>query len=381
MGEAMVAGLCEMQQEQEPGPEQALDPEPEPPLFGANFDAHNGGLSRAIPASLLAGFPLRAGGVDDSAGRSLAAACDVAAGQVLLVAEPWASVVMSEQRKHYCAACHGALPVAHRRIGKRGHAKNRRDAQQRAGSQDEDTACALHCACEIHQYCSQRCKDRPGAAWHRQWTCAGVKSIGENRSCSQHAKTIAWLVLDTIVRGGCPRAGSNGGAGLSWEDGVLLLQSHVDHHSDGQVEDDAVVAELVVAALAAQRLASPSMPVSLAVVPREMVTALISCVQCNDFGTHGGNRMQSDSKQIALGLYPAAAFFNHSCRPNVDRSFDENGNLILTAMEPVAEGQPLTIMYGCLQNVCLEERQRILREGHFFECRCERCLDESALMR
>ena len=352
---------------------QEPEPEPEPALFGAAFDRHNGGLSRAIPAALLAGFPLRASGVDDSDGRSLAAACDVAAGQVLLVAEPWASVVMSEQRKHYCAACHGALPVAHRRIGKRGHAKNRRGAS----SQDEVAAGAMRCACEVHQYCSQRCEDRPGAAWHRQWTCAGVRNIGENRSCSQHAKTIAWLVLDTIVRGACPRAGSAGGEGPSWEDGVLLLQSHVDHHSDGQAEDDAVVAELVLAALAAQRLATgPSMPASLAAVPREMVTALISCVQCNDFGTHGGDRRQSGTKQIALGLYPAAAFFNHSCRPNVGRSFDENGNLILTAIGPVAEGQPLNIMYGCLQDVCLEERQRILREGHFFECRCVRCLEE-----
>eukprot|EP01043_Picozoa_sp_COSAG02_P051745 COSAG02_NODE_5486_length_4288_cov_1.915493_2_plen_365_part_00 len=363
-----------------------MEPEPElalaspvagmEPLFGA-FDRYDGGLRRAIPPAMLDGFPLRAVDTDDedsSAGRSLATACDVAAGDVLLIAEPWASVVMSEQRKHYCAGCHGNLPALHKRVGKKGRAKNRATVQHCAREQDT----AMPCDCGVHQYCSQRCEDAPGAAWHRQWTCAGVKSISEDRRCSQHAKTIARLVLDTIVRGACPSKGSEGGAGSSWHDGVLLLQSHVAHHSDGQAEDDVVVAKLVEAALLAQRLASPSLPPSLATCSREMLTALISCVQCNDFGTHGGDRMQSGTKQVALGLYPAAAFFNHSCRPNVARTFDDQGNLVLTAMKFVAEGQALNIMYGCLQDVCWEERQLILREGHFFECHCERCIEEES---
>jgi hypothetical protein len=344
------------------------EPEPEPevemePLFGA-FDPLDGGLGRPVPPALFAAFPLlRVVGRASSAvethdvGRSLAAARDVAAGEELLVAAPWASAVLTEQRK-----------------------------EDGVGQAEE---AASSCACGEHRYCSQRCRDDTGAAWHRQWACSGVKSISADRNCSQHAKTIARLVLDTVVRGACPResggsaghhgsddGGSGRGIGASWTDGVMLLQSHVAHHSDGQAEDDDTVQELVRAALAAQAETTPSLPPSLAAVPPEMVKALISCVQCNNFGIHDGDRAEVGTKQIALALYPGAALINHACRANVVRSFDSQHNMILTAAEPVAEGQALNIMYGSLQDTCWEERQQILREGHFFECRCERCLEE-----
>ena len=387
-------------------PEEMAEPEPEPepevemePLFGA-FDPLDGGLGRPVPPALFAAFPLlRVVGRGSSAvethdvGRSLAAARDVAAGEELLVAAPWASAVLTEQRKHICACCHGKLPVCNSRVGKKGKAKNSRKKKSRQHGEEDGVGqaeeAASSCACGEHRYCSQRCRDDTGAAWHRQWACSGVKSISADRNCSQHAKTIARLVLETVVRGACPResggsaghhgsddGGSGRGIGASWTDGVMLLQSHVAHHSDGQAEDDDTVQELVRAALAAQAETTPSLPPSLAAVPPEMVKALISCVQCNNFGIHDGDRAEVGKKQIALALYPGAALINHACRANVVRSFDAQHNMILTAAEPVAQGQALNIMYGSLQDTCWEERQQILREGHFFECRCERCLEE-----
>ena len=284
-------------------------------LFGEAFDIRDGGLRRALPPSLLAGWPLLCVVVDRSeggAGRSLVAARDVAAGEVVLVAEPWAASVVPEQRKKVCAVCLGQLPVDQRRVGRKGRHKG-----TPAGT---PAAAAVTCGCGQDRYCSSLCQGSDAGAWHRQWACAGAQSIGQENTTSAHIKCVARLVLDTLLRGAFPQrssaavhaahASSGSAAGASWHDGVLLLQSHVSQQSVGQQQDDEEVVVLVEAALQAQvaalmssgewRTHAESVPM-IAGIPRQIIATLISTVQCNNFGVYDAERVL-----LSLSLFPAA---------------------------------------------------------------------------
>ena len=311
-----------------PPPPPPPEPEPEPGqhAFFRGFDAKDGGLRRAVPPHFFGAHGAARFTVDVSAGgagRSVVAARDVVAGETLLVAERWASTVMPRQRKKACAACMSVLPAATGRVGKNGP-KGRGNRKASAHSA-EDASAVRTCDCGLELYCNEQCVASPRAAWHRRCACAGAQSIQLNAGASDHTKTVARLVLDTILRGAFPTE-SAGGAGASWDDGVLLLQSHVASQCDGQTEDDNEVMLLVHTALKAQAGAVVTADdgfdqdvfagvMLLAQTPSEMITALISAVQCNNFGVYDGEQGASGVNLLALAVFPAAALFNHSCRP------------------------------------------------------------------
>jgi len=356
-------------------------------LFPAGFDAAGGGGAlRRLPSSLFAAWPLLHPTVDEAgsgAGRSLSAARDVAAGETLLVAEAWASAVVPEQQRRVCAVCLGRLPAATARLGKK--------AQRRQAAKGESAAATVAkvCACGQQHYCSEHCEGCADASWHRHYACAATLNVSDDAMASAHDKSVARLILDTILRGAFPRVDTDDGPDVAtsratWDDGVLLLQSHVQDQSS---EHDADILRMVLAGLQAQAVAVVSShkgfsidglrPVLLlAGVSAEEVSALISCVQCNNFGVYGGEGAHAGGSLLALALFPTAAFFNHSCRPNVLRSWDAQGRMVMKAAAAVAQGTPLTIMYGELTDASYTERQAALVAGHAFACRCERCVEE-----
>ncbi|CAM9740913.1 unnamed protein product [Ectocarpus sp. 12 AP-2014] len=75
---------------------------------------------------------------------------------------------------------------------------------------------------------------------------------------------------------------------------------------------------------------------------------------------------------FGVGLYPAGAMFNHSCRPNCSWRTDGSGELCVVACEDVPAGSQLFISYvDILQPWPV--RQDLLRCHFFFECACQRC--------
>eukprot|EP00940_MAST-03C_sp_MAST-3C-sp2_P001300 g1300.t1 len=80
-------------------------------------------------------------------------------------------------------------------------------------------------------------------------------------------------------------------------------------------------------------------------------------------------------KRTGLGLFPFAAFLNHSCRPNVIISHYASGDartIVFRALRPIRKGEEIAYAYiDVLQT--RKQRQKLLREAYFFECACPRC--------
>jgi hypothetical protein len=85
--------------------------------------------------------------------------------------------------------------------------------------------------------------------------------------------------------------------------------------------------------------------------------------------------ISESSELLGYAIYPRAAFFNHSCRPNVRRRLVGRMLEFYTVVD-VAAGDELNISYGYVDEPILERRCRLLKQ-FYFECQCPRCLEES----
>merc|ERR1719343_376024 len=80
-----------------------------------------------------------------------------------------------------------------------------------------------------------------------------------------------------------------------------------------------------------------------------------------------------------MGLFCAAAHFNHSCAPNATMESNRSTLLVRAASE-IRAGEEVFLSYlpvELLERPGQDRRAR-LQGGRGFECRCQRCLDEAA---
>jgi len=75
-----------------------------------------------------------------------------------------------------------------------------------------------------------------------------------------------------------------------------------------------------------------------------------------------------------VAIYHRASFFEHSCRPNLSKSFSENNEIIFWSPNGIKAKEHLTISYT---DVLWEtsNRRHHLKQTKHFECECERCTD------
>jgi SET domain len=79
-----------------------------------------------------------------------------------------------------------------------------------------------------------------------------------------------------------------------------------------------------------------------------------------------------------VAIYHLASYLQHSCCPNISKSFADNGHLVLWAPNRIKKGEQLSICYtDALWGTM--SRQGHLKETKFFECTCKRCLDVTEL--
>lgn len=75
-----------------------------------------------------------------------------------------------------------------------------------------------------------------------------------------------------------------------------------------------------------------------------------------------------------VAIYHLASLVEHSCRPNLTKSFTGAGELLFWAVAPIRAGEHLSICYSdVLWGTA--NRQHHLEQTKMFRCRCERCLD------
>lgn len=78
------------------------------------------------------------------------------------------------------------------------------------------------------------------------------------------------------------------------------------------------------------------------------------------------------------GLFPKAAFFNHSCWPNVIFAIDvANGCIEIRTITQVQPGEELCHTYTNLTGSKSSRREK-LQSQYGFECQCQRCTDSSS---
>lgn len=79
-----------------------------------------------------------------------------------------------------------------------------------------------------------------------------------------------------------------------------------------------------------------------------------------------------------VAIYWLASLVEHSCRPNLTKSFTSDGDVVLWSTAPIGAGANLSICYSdVLWGTA--NRQHHLQQTKMFRCRCERCVDVTEL--
>lgn len=75
-----------------------------------------------------------------------------------------------------------------------------------------------------------------------------------------------------------------------------------------------------------------------------------------------------------VAIYDYASLIEHSCRPNLTKTFAPNGDVMFWAPEPIGKGVHLSICYSdALWGT--SNRQNHLMQTKMFKCDCTRCTD------
>ena len=78
---------------------------------------------------------------------------------------------------------------------------------------------------------------------------------------------------------------------------------------------------------------------------------------------------------MAVAVLPVSSLMNHSCEPNVTRKF--HGDVIAVKVHrPIKQGGEILTNYGYrYSSHSKDERQSKLKEGYFFDCTCQPCIE------
>lgn len=107
------------------------------------------------------------------------------------------------------------------------------------------------------------------------------------------------------------------------------------------------------------------------------IRSIISKQLTNAFGIWSKDVPYENREFYGYSLYPSASFFNHSCRPNLIKII-AGERIIFKLLKNVQKNEELLISYIPFNNDDLEIRQIELKEW-FFDCSCERCVEEKNL--
>lgn len=86
----------------------------------------------------------------------------------------------------------------------------------------------------------------------------------------------------------------------------------------------------------------------------------------------GGNRLL----YVGAALYHSAAYFNHSCYPDVVRHF-VGTTIVLSAVRPIQPNEMIAENYGPIfTKQPLQLRQKNLQSRYWFKCACVCCKED-----
>lgn len=95
---------------------------------------------------------------------------------------------------------------------------------------------------------------------------------------------------------------------------------------------------------------------------------------CGLLQINGHEVPTTDPSHVAI--YHKASLIEHSCLPNVAKTFTKDGELLLWAPRTIRKGSHLSICYSdAFWGSC--DRQAHLLQTKVFKCRCPRCDDQT----
>lgn len=111
---------------------------------------------------------------------------------------------------------------------------------------------------------------------------------------------------------------------------------------------------------------------------------LLSFFKCNKWSEDEINKVDGIARinghelpltnPSCVAVYYKASFFEHSCRPNLSKSFSQNNEIIFWAPSGIKANEHLTISYTDVLWGTSNRRHHLKQTKHF-DCDCERCSD------
>ncbi|KAJ1940168.1 hypothetical protein GGF37_004089 [Kickxella alabastrina] len=80
---------------------------------------------------------------------------------------------------------------------------------------------------------------------------------------------------------------------------------------------------------------------------------------------------------VGFAIYPTAVYFNHSCAPNISKA-RSGRTMSFVTNRAICRDEELFISYGSVTDPASERRSR-LSEYFFFDCACDRCIEETVI--
>ena len=222
-------------------------------------------------------------------GRSIVAKRDLAPGELALAAEAYAVVVSDSTVNSHCHHCFERIPRK-----------------------------ALLCGgCRVARFCSRECMEAEDLTHHLE--CSALEKLGATEEATR-------LLLAVLCRAADEEQTEQqtGLYNLGLAD-VMELVAHQEAAGDETIEMAQKAAETVAVAR------GQSQP---------HATELLLRIMCNAHPVH-----DKTGKQVALGLYPAGCYLNHSCMPNAVCSHLGGGRaLVVRPTQPIHAGEQVA---GC----------------------------------
>ncbi|KAF9194542.1 hypothetical protein BGZ51_009105 [Haplosporangium sp. Z 767] len=121
----------------------------------------------------------------------------------------------------------------------------------------------------------------------------------------------------------------------------------------------------------------PSGSVSLRSLHQSLDNTIFRTILYREVANSFGIR-DSTEELLGFAVFPRASFFNHSCRPNIEkrrRQGNKARQMEYWSTRVIESGEECCISYGDISKG-REERQQRLEDMYFFKCSCPRCQEE-----
>ena len=113
-----------------------------------------------------------------------------------------------------------------------------------------------------------------------------------------------------------------------------------------------------------------------------LILSHLQSLPCNaheisEFIYHRREPLTSSCLEIGAGIYATLSLFNHSCNPNVIRNFIGETVVVRLLSSISNDGEELTDNYGCLSATATKpERNEKLHQQYHFHCQCQPCVEQ-----